>query len=72
MWISGRRGNGVIVKQSQSPRSFIVSNLIGELQRNRRHLTQAPDTEKNANSRPEQTPQQEMIMPTQSTSVDQL
>ena len=39
---------------------------MGELQRNRQHMMQTPDSE-NSDSRPEQTPQQE-IVPTESTS----
>ena len=40
---------------------------MGELRRNRPHLMQILDSE-NSNSRPEQTPQQEIIVPTESTS----
>ena len=40
---------------------------MGELRRNRQHLTQILDSE-NSDSRPEQTPQQETIVPTESTS----
>ena len=47
VWISGRRDGGVIVEQSQSPRSYIVSTPTGDLRRNRRHLTQIPDSENN-------------------------
>ena len=36
VWISGRRDSGVIVEQSQSPRSYIVSTPTGDLRRNRR------------------------------------
>ena len=40
---------------------------MGELQRNRQHLMQILDSE-NSDSRPEQTPQQETIVPIESTS----
>ena len=40
---------------------------MGELQRNRQHLMQIPDSE-NGGSSPEQTPQQEIIVSTESTS----
>ena len=67
VWIFGRRDGGVVVDQSQSPRSYIVSTPTGDLRRNRRHLTQIPDSE-NSDSRSEQTPQQEMVVPTESTT----
>ena len=35
VWISGRRDGGVVVDQSQSPRSYIVSTPTGDLWRNR-------------------------------------
>ena len=66
VWISGRRDSGVVIEQSQSPRSYIVATPTGNVRRNRRHLTRIPDSE-NSDSRPEQTPQQEMF-PTQSTT----
>ena len=44
---------------------------MGELWRNRQHLTQILDSE-NSDSRPEQTPLQEIIVPTESTIVNQL
>ena len=40
---------------------------MGEMRRNRQHLTKILDSE-NSDSRPEQTPQQEIIVPTESTS----
>ena len=40
---------------------------MGELWRNRQHMTQILNSE-NSDSRPEQTPQQETIVPTESTS----
>ena len=40
---------------------------MGELQRNRQHLMQILDSE-NSDSRPEQTPQQETTVPTESTN----
>ena len=47
--------------------NYIASTPMGELQRNRQHLTQILDSE-NSDLRPEQTPQQEIIVPTESTS----
>ena len=67
VWISGRRDSGVIVEQSQSPRSYIVSTPTGDLRRNRRQLTQIPDSE-NSDTRPEQTSPQETVTPTASTT----
>ena len=45
VWISGRRDSGVVVEQSQSPRSYIVATPTGDVRRNRRHLTRIPDSE---------------------------
>ena len=61
VWISGSRDSGVIVEQSQSPRSYIVSTPTGDLRRNRRQLTPIPDSE-NSDTRPEP---QETVHPQQ-------
>ena len=43
--------------------NYIASTPMGELQRNRQHLTQILDSE-NSDLRPEKTPQKEIIVPT--------
>ena len=47
--------------------NYIISTPMGELQRNRQHLTQILNSE-NSDSRPERTPQQETFVLTESTS----
>ena len=69
VWISERRDIGVIVEHNHNyqDHNYIVSTPMGELRRNRQHLTQILNSE-NTDSRQEQTPQQETIVPTESTS----
>jgi len=68
VWILGRRDSGVIVEQTEIPRSYHVSTPTGVIRRNRRHLKLIPETE-NSDSRPEQTPdRQENVVPTQNVT----
>ena len=56
VWMLGRRDSGVIVAELLSPdHNYIVSTPIGEMRRNRQHLTKILDSE-NSDSRPDQTP----------------
>jgi len=68
VWISGRRDSGVIVEQTEIPRSYHVSTPTGVIRKNRRHLKLIPETE-NSDSRPEQTPdRQENVVPMQNVT----
>ena len=57
VWMLGRRNSGVIVAELLYllDHNYIVSTSMGEMRRNRQHLTKILDSE-NSDSRPEQTP----------------